>query len=126
MKPVDNIKNSIKNLHVTPNAKTHQQRLNDILQAQENAKKTRLAKPQTNIWRIIMKSKITKLATAAVIIIAVMFGINQFGGSIDGATVAWAELVERVEQSYDEYMQKLLLAMEAKDVKKKSLFRQMH
>ena len=44
-----------------------------------------------------MKTKITKVAAAAVIIIAVMIGINHFGGSIDGATVAWADIVERFE-----------------------------
>ena len=37
-----------------------------------------------------MKSKITKLAAAAVIIIAVMIGINQLGGSIDIVTPAYA------------------------------------
>ncbi|MFH1614637.1 MAG: hypothetical protein ABIG61_06105 [Planctomycetota bacterium] len=49
-----------------------------------------------NIWRIIMKSRITKFAAAAVIIIAILVAINQFGGSIDGASVAWASLAERV------------------------------
>lgn len=74
----------------------------------------------TFIWRTIMKSKITRLAAAAVIIIAVLAGINYFGGSIDGAGVAWAELVERVEQSHNKYYAELLLAMEEKDVEKVS------
>lgn len=65
-----------------------------------------------------MKSKITKFAAAAVIIIAVMIGLNHYTGSIDGTSVAWAELVERVEQSHDEYMKKLLLAVEEKDTEK--------
>ena len=45
----------------------------------------------------IMKSKITKLAAAAVIIIAVLVGINHFGGSVDMATVAWGAMVEKIE-----------------------------
>ncbi|HEW79710.1 MAG TPA: hypothetical protein ENH34_07100 [Phycisphaerales bacterium] len=57
---------------------------------------TSLRKPI--LWSDIMKSPITKLATAAVIIIAVMIGINQFGGSIDGASVVWADVVKNVEQ----------------------------
>ncbi|MHC4639552.1 MAG: carboxypeptidase regulatory-like domain-containing protein [Planctomycetota bacterium] len=40
-----------------------------------------------------MKSRITKLAAAAAIIIAVIICINQFGGSIDGASVAFADVV---------------------------------
>ena len=42
-----------------------------------------------------MKSRIIKLAAAAVIIIAVFIGIDQFGGSIDGASVAWAEVTNQ-------------------------------
>jgi len=52
-----------------------------------------------NIWRTIMKSRITKLAAAAAIVIAVLISINQFGGSIDGASVAWANVVKNVEQA---------------------------
>ncbi|MCP4258814.1 MAG: hypothetical protein GY774_15125 [Planctomycetes bacterium] len=42
---------------------------------------------------IIMKSRITKFAAAAVIIIAVMLGINYIGGSPDGASVAWSNII---------------------------------
>ena len=41
------------------------------------------------LWSDIMKSPIVKLAAAAVIIIAVLAGINYFGGSIDVATRAY-------------------------------------
>jgi len=51
-----------------------------------------------NICRTIMKSKITKIAAAAVIIIAVLIGMNQFTGSIDSSNVAWAEVVRNVEK----------------------------
>ncbi|MHC4737318.1 MAG: hypothetical protein ACYS9Y_00290 [Planctomycetota bacterium] len=44
-----------------------------------------------------MKSKITKLTAAAVIIIAIVAGINQLGGSIDPASVAWGNVVTRVD-----------------------------
>lgn len=49
--------------------------------------------PLPSIWRTIMKTKLTKLAAAAVIIIGIMIGINYFGGSIDGATIAWSDVV---------------------------------
>jgi outer membrane lipoprotein-sorting protein len=57
---------------------------------------------QPNMWRIIMNSKITKFAAAAVIIIGVFIGINQFGGSIDGASVAWGQVVEQLN-NYTKY-----------------------
>ncbi|GAI04069.1 unnamed protein product, partial [marine sediment metagenome] len=37
-------------------------------------------------------------AAAAVIIIAVLIGISHFGGSIDGASVAWADVARRADQ----------------------------
>jgi outer membrane lipoprotein-sorting protein len=44
------------------------------------------------IWRIIMKSPITKTAVAAAIIIAAIFGIHHFGWSVE--TVAFADIIE--------------------------------
>ena len=53
----------------------------------------------------VMKSRITKLAAAAVIIIAVLIGIHQFGGSLDGTSVAFAlehavEALKHVENKH--------------------------
>jgi hypothetical protein len=49
-----------------------------------------------SVWRLIMKSKITKLAAAAVIIIAVLIGIEQFGGKFGVASVAWGDVVRPI------------------------------
>ena len=53
---------------------------------------------QIDIWRTIMKSRITKLAVAAGVIIVVLIGISQFGGSIDGASVAFGQIKQAVEK----------------------------
>ena len=45
-----------------------------------------------------MKSSITKFAAAAVIIIALLIGINQLDGSLEMTGVAWGEVVKKVEQ----------------------------
>ena len=45
------------------------------------------------LWEYIMTSKVTKLAAAAVIIIAALAGINYFVGSIGVATPAFADIV---------------------------------
>ena len=62
--------------------------------AQQAQKRTT---PLGVLRRTIMKSPITKLAAAAVIIIAALIGVHQFGGSIDGASVAWADVIEKLE-----------------------------
>jgi hypothetical protein len=51
------------------------------------------------LWRTIMKSPITKLAAVAVIIIAVLISIQHFIGSIDGATVAFAQMTEAIKKT---------------------------
>jgi len=51
-----------------------------------------------SIGRIIMKSPITKLAAAAVIIIAVLVGINQFGGSTNNAGITFASTLETMKK----------------------------
>jgi hypothetical protein len=46
------------------------------------------------VWRTIALSRATRLAAAAVIVVAVMVGIQQVGGS----SVAWGEVLRKVEQ----------------------------
>ena len=56
----------------------------------------RMSKQQARtkkIWRIIMKSSITKIAAAAAIIIVVGVGIHFLG---DGSSVAWSQVVEQI------------------------------
>jgi len=96
MKPAKNIEKLIRKINVTPDTRMDQKTLDDILVAQEKTKKTSSANIQPSVGRIIMKSKITKLTAAAVIIIAILIGINQSGRTIDGTSVAWASLAERV------------------------------
>jgi hypothetical protein len=79
----------------------------------------RISHAMAFIGDTIMRSRITKLAAAAVIIIAILLGLKLIGGP-DTANVAWGELVQRVEQSHNKYYTELLLAMEAKDVDKVS------
>jgi len=51
-----------------------------------------------HLWSAVVNSKMAKLAAAAVIIIAILIGINHLGGSIDGATVAFAQIKENMEK----------------------------
>lgn len=71
--------------------------LNEALAAYEKSRTTQSAEFQPIVWRIIMKKPIIKLAAAAVvIIIAVFISIEQFGGKLDGASVAWGQVVEQL------------------------------
>ncbi|HUU16539.1 MAG TPA: hypothetical protein VMW72_05270 [Sedimentisphaerales bacterium] len=52
---------------------------------------------EQKIWRIIMKSKITKITAAAVIIGAVILGLTITGGP-DMASVTWADVLKEMEK----------------------------
>ena len=93
MKQVDDIKKYFKEARIDTNENKDNDVFNKILDAANKNKSS--AKP-LSMWRIIMKSKITKLA-AAVIFIAVIIGLHQFRISIDGTTVVWADVAERLE-----------------------------
>ncbi|MHC4671728.1 MAG: hypothetical protein ACYTF1_02255 [Planctomycetota bacterium] len=94
----------------------HQQEIQQFREHSRNRKTISIS--DFNIWGITMQSKFSKYAAAAVIIIGVLIGINHFGGSIDGSSSAWAELVETLERTHNEYMEDLLWAVQNKDTKK--------
>ena len=97
-----NIERSIKkpyleNIEVSADAEMDGRILGDALAAMEESKKASPALSEPSIRRTIMKSPITKLAAAAVIIIAVLLGVK-FAGGPDVANVAWGEVTSRVAQ----------------------------
>jgi len=117
MKSSDNIEKMFTQTNIKTNTDMDKLVLGDAVNAMSKSNQEQQSTPDTYTWRIIMQSKITKYAAAA-ILIAVMIGINQFGGSIDGAGTVWAEIVQKLELSYNKYNEDLLLAMEQKDLEK--------
>ncbi len=53
------------------------------------------ATPSVSIWRTIMKSPITKLTVAACVIIAIIIGFSNFGGS----GIAFADVLQKIQGS---------------------------
>jgi hypothetical protein len=92
MKSPRDIENLFKNLHDTTSAEMDERVLRDVSQALEQTFNAQAEKP--SVRRIIMKSKITKFAAAAVIIIAVTIGFNIFVGT--GGSVAFADVIQPI------------------------------
>ncbi len=87
MRPKDNVEEAIKKkLSFTASTELHDRMLDDVLNAQEKSKKTTSATTRPRIGRIIMKSSITKLAAAAVIIIAIALATNFMNKSMPTAS----------------------------------------
>jgi hypothetical protein len=97
MRPVERLEKLIKERRYKANAETYNKTLDSFLQAVDGYIKQKTARLDPYIWRKIMASRITKLAAAAVIIITVYVVIHQSGGSIDIATVAFAQITENMK-----------------------------
>jgi hypothetical protein len=78
MRSAENVENFIKRVCLKASTQMHERTLNDALEAQEKSRKTQSAEIGPNVWRIIMKSRITKLAASAAIIVIAAFAIHQF------------------------------------------------
>ncbi len=97
MRSAENIENLVKNLDlgIDTNDQMDQAVLSELLDAQEKSIKQQSAFVLPNIRRFIMKSPMTKFAAAAIIVIVVFIGIDQF--DTNSSSVAWADVAERFE-----------------------------
>jgi outer membrane lipoprotein-sorting protein len=94
MRPAENVEKLIKKLRYSASTEMHDRVLGNILQALDKFEKQKPGATAPNTRRTIMKSPITKLATAAVIIIAVLMGLHVIGPG----SVALAEVLEHLER----------------------------
>jgi len=85
MTTIEDIEKFIKKTGLETKTEMNEVVRNRIFQAFEKSKQTKSALTEPNIWRKIMKSRITKIAAAAVIILAVVFSMTIFDKSIPTA-----------------------------------------
>jgi outer membrane lipoprotein-sorting protein len=99
MRPNEDIKKLITGLKINPSAELDAKVYKAIDDALAEKTKKPSAQFKLSIWRIIMRSPITKLAVAAVIIIAVLTGIYAITGRTPAVTCcAWAQIADKVAQ----------------------------
>ena len=89
MRSAENIKRTIENAKIKINPEVKKAALNQLINELEETKSINPVKFKPGIGRIIMNSKITKLAAAAIIVIVVLIGINQFSAN----SVAFADVI---------------------------------
>ncbi len=97
MKTADSLRKLIHNSIVETSVQTDQRILEDALERLEKVRQDRLAGARPNVWRLIMKTPITKLATAAIVAIACLIGLSLWKGTESG--IALADVLARVEQA---------------------------
>jgi hypothetical protein len=94
MEPAKKIERLIKKSRYKAGPEAYDKALGSFLQGVDANNKERAVFTEPNIWRIITKSPITRLAAAAAIIIIAITGILEFSNP----SVAWAEVTNRITQ----------------------------
>jgi len=92
MKSADKIKQYFKKAELSIHPETDEKVFADVLHARQKIKENVPAVPE-NIWRIIMKSPLTKFAAAVVLIVACLISVFIIN---ETSSVAWA-----IEQSIE-------------------------
>ncbi len=96
MRPAENIERLIENATVNINQEVKKAALTELINELESSKIGGPTETMPNIWRIIMKSKITKLTAAAVIIIVILLTLNN--SSVDITSDVYAEITENMQE----------------------------
>ena len=96
MRPAEDIKRLIKNSGVKISSDMDKRILGNALEELEKLKHTKPLGPRPGVWRKIMNSKLTRLATAAGVIIVVSLLLRN--GSVDLATPAFADITEAMKK----------------------------
>ncbi len=94
MRPADNMEKLVKKLRYKASAETHDRVLGNVLQALDESEKQKTGATAPSIWRTIMKSPITKIAAAVVVIAGVLIVMHFVG--LSPATVTFADVIEPI------------------------------
>ena len=105
MKHPENIESTIKNYYlkkksaVKTSAELDEKIVAEALRTLRKMKTTQSVTMWPNIWRIVMRGRMTKYVTAGVIALAIIIGITEFGKPITGASAVFAAAMDSVRQA---------------------------
>lgn len=97
MRPAEKIEKFMKNVPLETSARRDKEILDDALRALKESKEG--DKRQPNIWRIIMKSRMTKPAVVAVIGLVIIIGIIEIGKPAGRASAVFAAAMDSVREA---------------------------
>ena len=95
MRPTENIEKLIKKLKYKSSNERRKRIFNNVTAVLDNKQKTKPAKITPNIWRIIMKARITRFSSVVAIILC-LFGLLVFFGN---GEVLYAQVKEAFEKA---------------------------
>ena len=98
MKFTGKLESLIKALRIKSDPETKERVLGDALSAVKKIKADQADKEQQGLRQIVLTSRAVKFAAVAVIVLAVLAGIQFFGGRVEFSSVVWAEVAQNVKR----------------------------
>ncbi|MDD5327329.1 MAG: hypothetical protein PHY02_05885 [Phycisphaerae bacterium] len=102
MRPAENIKKLIQNVSIKTNPKVNKAVLNSLFDEQDKSRETRSAIFQPSVWRIIMKSRITKFAAATVVIATIVVSMTVWNSSIPTASASAIQVLTEAAKAVED------------------------
>ncbi|MCP4261083.1 MAG: hypothetical protein GY774_26800 [Planctomycetes bacterium] len=94
MRPAEDIDKLVKKLRYKAGAETHDRILGNVMRVLDESERQKTGARARDIWRIIMRSPVTKIAAAAVIIVSVVAVAHFLGVPTEG--IVWADVVHPI------------------------------
>jgi hypothetical protein len=98
MRPADGIRRFVDKAVVSTNPAADKAVLDVVLAAHEKATDRTSATARPSVRNIIMNNSCVKLTLAAVVVLAVVFGLSELPGPGGKSGVVWAQALEKAEQ----------------------------
>jgi hypothetical protein len=95
MKSPKDIEHQIINTHIKPRSEMRSRVLEEAFKAQAELQGHTVSRSDSK-WRLVMNNRITRYVAAAIILIVTLVAINQLGGTVDGTSVVWAQVVKQM------------------------------
>jgi hypothetical protein len=94
MRPVEDIDKLIKKLRYRASAETHERVLSNVMRVLNESQRQRTGAEASDVWRTIMKSPVTKIAAAVVVITGVLIAMHFTG--LSTGTVTFADVIKPI------------------------------
>ena len=94
MRPVEDIDKLIKKLRYRASAETHERVLSNVMRVLDESQRQKTGAVAPDIWRKIMRSPVTKIAAAVVVIAGVLIAMHFVG--LSTTTVTFADVIKPI------------------------------
>lgn len=100
MKSAEDIRDLVKNAAIDSNPEVNSAVLQGLLEELDKCDSTNSAAVKPDLRRKIMKSRITRLAAAAIVVVAILAAVHHFGLAVKMTAPVFADMMEQINKAH--------------------------